>query len=144
MTTTTEPGPAPVRRRRALVVTAALALIAIAATLGVILWPRPPGPVVLHAASAHYSVTATVETPRVGSTAVEVELGGGPGTTVTIQAVMPQMGHATPPVTAAPAGAGRYRAAGIPLLMTGPWELQLSIGSGGAVEHLTLPLVVSG
>ncbi|MDX6291707.1 MAG: hypothetical protein QOH50_782, partial [Kribbellaceae bacterium] len=57
--------------------------------------------------------------------------------------VMPLMGHAAPPVAAVPIG-GRYRADGVPLMMTGPMELLLSIDFAGGVDHLILPLTVSG
>lgn len=134
----------PTRSRRGLAVAVGVA-VAVAAVLVAALWPSPAGPAVLHAASAHYAVTATVRNPKVGSTSVDVEVAdpaGRPvsGATVRIQPVMPQMGHAGPPVTAVPTGGGGYRADGVPLLMAGSWQLLLSVGA----EHLTLPLPVAG
>jgi hypothetical protein len=103
----------------------------------------------LHTGTSHYVVTVTVENPRIGTTAVEIDVAGRTGGVATpaaveIEAVMPLMGHATPPVPAAPVGAGRYRAEGVPLMMTGSWELLVSIDFTGGVDHLTLPLSVSG
>jgi hypothetical protein len=61
-----------------------------------------------------------------------------------VEAVMPLMGHATPPVSAVPVGGGRYRAEGVPLMMTGPWQLRISMTAADGIDHLMLPLSVSG
>jgi hypothetical protein len=103
----------------------------------------------LHTGTSQYVVTATVANPRIGSTAVEIDLAGRTGgsaqpATVRIEAVMPLMGHAAAPVPAVAAGSGRYRADGVDLMMAGQWELLLSIDSSGVVDQLTLPLTVSG
>ena len=64
---------------------------------------------------------------------------------VQIEAIMPLMGHASAPVPADPsAGNGHYRVAQVPLMMTGPLELRLSIDAPNGVDHLTVPLSVSG
>lgn len=132
------------RTRRGLVIAVAVT-VAVVAVLVAVLWPSPAGPTVLHAASTHYAVTATVRNPRPGTTSVDIDLadpGGRPvgGATVRIQPVMPQMGHAGPPVTAVPTGGGGYRADNVPLMMAGSWQLLLSVGA----DRLTLSLPVSG
>jgi hypothetical protein len=104
---------------------------------------------VLHTGTSHYVVTATVDNPRIGATAVEIDVTSRTGglahpAAVTVQALMPLMGHAAPPVPAVPVGGGRYRADGVPLMMTGPMELLLSIEFAGGVDHLTLPITVGG
>jgi hypothetical protein len=126
-----------------------VAIVAAAVILGWLVWPKPPGPVALHAGTSHYVITATVASARIGATDITIDLTnrtGGPvdGATVEIEAIMPLMGHATPPVTADSMGNGHYRATQVPLMMTGPWELQLSIDATNGVDHLTLPLSVSG
>jgi hypothetical protein len=64
---------------------------------------------------------------------------------VQIQAIMPLMGHASQPVPADPsAGNGHYQVAQVPLMMTGPWELQVSINAPDGADNLILPLPVSG
>ena len=63
---------------------------------------------------------------------------------VQIEAIMPLMGHATPPVPADSSGGGHYRAAQAPLMMTGSWELQVSIDPPDGVDNLLLPLSVTG
>jgi hypothetical protein len=118
--------------------------------IGVLVWflrPTPAGPVVMHAGTPHHAVTATVGSAKTGTTAIDVDLtdrAGGPAlpATVEIEAVMPLMGHATPPVTAVPSGGGHYRADAVPLLMAGPWELRLSISTPDGVDNLTLPISV--
>ena len=151
--TTTTPVPQPVdaarrpRSRRVRIVLTAGGLVA-AVILAWLVWPSPGGAAVLHTGTSHYVVTATVDNPRVGATAVEIDVTsrtGGPDhpAGVTVQAVMPLMGHAAPPVRAVPVG-GRYRADGVPLMMTGPMDLLLSIDFAGGVDRLMLPLTVSG
>lgn len=106
---------------------------------GWLLWPSPPGATDLHGASAHYAVAATIDSPRIGDTSVDIAVTGGPAT-VTVEAVMPLMGFATPALPAASAGGGHYAVAGVPLMMTGPWELHVTVGA----EDIVLPFTVSG
>jgi hypothetical protein len=125
------------------------AVVAAVVAVGWLAWPKAPGQAVLHTGTARYVVTATVDNPRIGATAVEIDLAGRTGgstrpATVRIEAVMPLMGHATAPVAAVPAGSGRYHADGVSLMMAGQWELLLSIDSTDGVDQLTLPLTVSG
>jgi len=121
----------------------------VATVAGWLLWPAPPGPAVLHAGTPRYVVTVTVDNPRIGAATVEIDLAARADATalpaaVDIEAVMPLMGHATPPVSAVPVGAGRYRAEGVPLMMTGPWQLRISLTAPDGVDHLMLPLSVGG
>jgi hypothetical protein len=146
-----EPAPGSKRTRDAALVAVGIIVAAavVAVVLGWLLWPTAPGPAVLHTGTARYAVTVTVGTPRMGDTSVEIDLTSRTGGTalpdaVAIDAVMPLMGHAVPPLSAVPVGAGRYHADGLHLMMTGPWELRLSIPAAGGVEVLTLPLPVSG
>lgn len=136
-------------RRRVLVGGAMVAAVVAAVILGLLVWPKPPGPVALHAGTSHYVITATVDSARMGTTDIEVDLAtraGGPvdHAMVEIEAIMPLMGHATPLVSADSLGNGHYRAAQVPLMMTGPWELQVSIDAADGVDNLILPLSVSG
>jgi hypothetical protein len=128
-------------------IVAAAAIVAVA--LGWLLWPTPPGHAVLHTGTARYVVTITVDNPRIGDTSIDVDLAARGGVTelpaaVAIDAVMPLMGHAVPPLSALPVAGGRYHADGLQLMMTGPWQLRLSIPAADGVESLTLPLQVSG
>ena len=141
--------PPPRRDRRVPAIAGIIAAVAVATIAVWLLWPAPPGPAVLHAGISRYVVTATIENPRIGATAVEIDLttrtgDPAPPVVVDIEAIMPLMGQATPPVPAAPAGAGRHRAEGVPLMMTGPWQLRISITAPDSVDHLMLPLSVGG
>jgi hypothetical protein len=132
-----------------LVVAGAVVALIAAVALGVLVRPTPRAAAALHTGTSRHVVTATVQNPRIGTTAVEIDLAdriGGPTTqaAVEIEAVMPLMGHAATPATAVSVGGGRYRAEGVPLMMTGSWELLVSIDVAGAVDHLVLPLPVSG
>jgi hypothetical protein len=134
-------------RRRLLI--GGLFVLAVGLLVVWLIWPRQPRPLVLHTGTAHYVVTATVGSSRLGTTDIGIDLagrGGGPvdRARVSVEAIMPLMGHAEQPVPAAFAGRGHYRAANVALTMTGPWQLQLSIDAPDGVDHVTVPLVVSG
>jgi hypothetical protein len=138
----------PQRERRVLVGGGIVAIVA-AVILGWLVWPKPPGPVVLRAGTSQYVITATVDSARIGTTDIDIDLTnrtGGPidRATVEIEAIMPLMGHASPPVSADSVGNGHYRAAQVPLMMTGPWELHLSIDAANGVDRLVLPFSVTG
>jgi hypothetical protein len=128
--------------------TIAAAVIAVV-LLGWLMWPSPPGPVVLHTGTSHYVVTTTVHSARAGTTDIEIDLTnrtGGPvdRATVEVEAIMPLMGHAAAPISADSVGNGRYRVAQVPLMMTGPWQLQVSINAPDGADNLILPIPVSG
>lgn len=115
--------------------------LAVAGLAGWLLWPSPPGAAELSATTAHYAVRATIDPPRMGTASVDIDLVGAPATaSVTVEAVMPLMGFATPALPAMPTGGGHYSVRGVPLMMTGPWELQVHIGTDG----VNLPFTVSG
>jgi hypothetical protein len=107
--------------------------------IGWLVWPTPPGPLVLRAPS----VTVTVVRPRLGTT--DLDISTTPGAFILAQGVMPLMGYATPQVAATAAGGGRYTVTAVHLMTTGPWELRLTITPrGGTREDLTLPFDVTG
>lgn len=124
--------------RLAALAVATLAALGIAAWL---LWPSPPAATALHGATAHYTVDATIDPPRLGNATVTIDLttrDTAPPATISVEAVMPLMGFATP--TLAATGDGHYTVANVPLMMTGPWELHVAIGP----DDVTLPFTVSG
>jgi hypothetical protein len=139
-------------RRRARIATGIATAIVALSILGWLVWPSPPGPTVLQTGTPHYVVTATLESPRLGMTGVDIEVAArdphAATTTVgavQVQAVMPLMGYATEPITTTPApGSGHSRATGLPLMMTGPWQLLVAIPYSGGTDHLVLPFWVSG
>lgn len=125
----------------------AVAAVVIVVLLGWLLWPTPPAAAVLSAGTPSYAITATVRSPRIGSTDVLVEVqprGGSTADMVTVEAVMPLMGFATPAIPAMTDN-GQLTASGVSLMMTGPWELYVSVtGHSGQIDTVMLPFTVSG
>jgi hypothetical protein len=127
-------------------------VVVVAVALGWGAWPRPPGPTVLHTGTAHYVVVVTAAQPRLGTTDIDIvatprdSSGALSVEAIRVQGAMPLMGHATEPAIATPTGQGGtdFRVAAVPLMMTGTWELLISIAFSGGAEDLTLPLWVSG
>ncbi len=130
-----------------------VAAIAVAAAvlLGVVgwlLWPSPPTATAVRGGTSRYLVSATIDPPRIGDAAVTIDLttqdGAAPNVTVSVAGVMPLMGFATPSLPAMAEGGGRYTVGDLPLMMTGPWELRVSVASAGNTDELALPFTVSG
>ncbi|MQY23080.1 FixH family protein [Nocardia macrotermitis] len=137
-------------RARTLRVTVILAaVVALVAVVGWLMWPSPPGHLVMHTGTADHIVTVTLDSARMGDTGIDIELTDRSGravrdAVVRVQALEPRMGYSDAPVTASAGGAGRYRVADMAFMMTGPWELRLSIGTGATTEQLSVPLWISG
>ena len=111
------------------------------------LWPKSEQSAAAVAAGP-YLVRLAGEPPRVGVNPVIVEIsgdGGQPPTpdSVTFEPAMPQMGHATRPVTAAAQGDGRYRA-DVDLSMAGQWEITVRIAASGQVQQAVLSVTTNG
>ncbi|WP_228001829.1 FixH family protein [Nocardia australiensis] len=139
---------APARSNRFLAVTGVVIAIVIAA-LAWRLWPSTPGPVVLKTGTPDHLVSISIDTVRVGTTDIDVAISDRTGTPIghaalRVQAIQPLMGHAGAPVVATAAGSGHFHVAAVPLMMTGPWELRLSIDTHNGIDQLTVPLWVGG
>ncbi|MEU9454811.1 hypothetical protein [Streptomyces sp. NPDC048277] len=93
-------------------------------------------------------VALTVHRPETGTTAVDVLLTPrhkptSASLSVTVSAVMPTTGHAVPDFTAVAEADHRYHVAGLPLMMTGRWELLVDIDGNGRHDHLVFPLTLT-
>ncbi|MFD0360197.1 FixH family protein [Nocardia sp. GCM10030253] len=148
MSATTQATDAGPRSRRVLVAGAVVIAVVIAA-LGWLVWPSAPEPMVLNTGTPHHLVTLTIDNVRLGNTDIDVTVTDRAGApidhaAVRIQANQLLMGHAGQPVAAAPSGPGRFHAFAVPLMMTGPWDLRLTIDTHHGVDQLTLPLWVGG
>ncbi|MGF6887157.1 hypothetical protein ABIA39_004291 [Nocardia sp. GAS34] len=128
------------------IVVVAAALLAL---VGWLVWPSPPGALVLHSGTTDHIVTVTVASHRMGETSIDLVVTDRAGkpvprAVIRVQAIEPRMGYSDPPITFTELGAGRYRAADVSFMMTGPWNLQVSIAAGGGTDQLSLPLWIGG
>lgn len=136
-------------RSRKLPVAGALVLVvAVIAAVVWWLWPARHASLVLHGGTPAQIVTVTLD-DRVGASDIGIELADRSGNPVPhamieVQAVEPRMGYAGEPVVAADHGTGSYRATKVGFMMTGPWQLRLSITTAGRTENLSLPLWIGG
>ncbi|MGP3939230.1 hypothetical protein [Streptomyces sp. 6N106] len=107
------------------------------------------GTVALTGGSATDEVTLTVARPRTGTTDVDIRLTprrgerSGRPPTITLQAVMPTHGHATPPAHAQVESPGSYSTA-VHLMMPGRWTFHISVDYGARSDQFDFPLAISG
>lgn len=138
------------RAERRAIAAAVVVLVPVLAVIGWLVWPHPSGATTLYTGTDRYAATVTVARPRVGDSDVTVALANRAGApvgnaAVQLQATQPLMGLATPAIPATSTGTGRYTASGVPLMMTGPWQLRLTVtGPAGDTEILQVPLTVTG
>jgi hypothetical protein len=130
---------------------AGIVAVAVLGLLGWLLWPSGTAATTLRGGTALYTVDVTIGQRRIGSTDVAIALAARddpvpPATmpTISVEAVMPLMGFATPPLPATASGGGRYTVSGVPLMMTGPWELHVSITDHAGADDVVLPFIVTG
>ena len=136
-------------RRFALPLAVAAAVAVTALALGWALWPSGATAAVLRGGTPHHTVTVSVERPRRGTTAIEVDVvarsGAATPATVSVEPTMPLLGLAAPPVGATARSPGRFQASGVVLLATGPCELRIVLTDRqGKSSELVLPFTVSG
>jgi hypothetical protein len=95
--------------------------------------------------TGQYTVDLTADRPKQGANMLDFEVidaAGRPATvdTIGVEFVMPQMGHALPPVSATRTEPGRYRASNIDIPMSGAWEVTVSLPGD---EDVVLTLLVT-
>ncbi|WP_433723873.1 hypothetical protein ACQP0C_25675 [Nocardia sp. CA-129566] len=134
---------------RHLLLVGGAAIVIVFATVAWLVWPSPSGPFVLKSGTTHHLVTVAIDNPRIGSTDIDITVTDRSGATkdhaaVWIQANQPLMGYAGQPIATVAAGSGRFHAAAVPLMMTGPWELRVSIDEHDSVDDLAVPLWIGG
>ena len=127
---------------------AGIVVVAVLGLVGWLLWPKGTAATTLRGGTAQYTVDVTIDQRRIGNTDVGIALTPRDDTTATpaisVQAVMPLMGYATPPLPATASGGGHYTVSGVPLMMTGPWELHVSITDHTRADDVVLPFIVTG
>lgn len=136
--------------KTARLVVAGIVAVAVLGVLGWLLWPSGTAATTLRGGTSRYAVDVTIDQSHIGSTdmAIAVTDRNGAAVPVTpaisVEAVMPLMGFATPPLSATASGRGRYTVSGVPLMMTGPWELHVSINDNSRADDVVLPFTVTG
>jgi hypothetical protein len=128
-------------RRRILVLAPAVAVLA--AVLVFLLWPTGGGPSVTQASGRLYQVRLTMDDPRRGTGVLTLDVTPSTVDTVSVEPVMPQMGHALSPVPAIPTAPGRYRAE-TTFPMTGQWEITVALRGPSGADQVVIPLLVKG
>ncbi|MDT6983564.1 hypothetical protein ACFSUJ_30495 [Streptomyces lusitanus] len=94
-------------------------------------------------------ITLTVDRPRIGATDVGIRLTprrgarNGPLPDVTLQAVLPTAGHATPEASAHARGDGAYSTT-VHLMTPGRWTFRVSVEHGGRTDEFDFPVAISG
>jgi nitrogen fixation protein FixH len=119
----------------------------VAGLLAWLLWPSGSEATVLTADTAQHVVRLSVDDPKQGANSFGLRItdhGGQPAIvdSVTVEPVMPQMGHALTPVTAGAGAPGDYRAADTVLPMPGQWEITVSLHAAGGTEQVVFPILV--
>ncbi|MFI5605748.1 FixH family protein [Amycolatopsis sp. NPDC051903] len=100
------------------------------------------GPTVLKSTAGPYTVELSADSPRVGDNAFAFAVTGPAVDGVTVEPVMPQMGHAITPVPATADGPGRFRGA-VGLPMAGQWEITVSLHGPAGAGQVVFPVLVN-
>jgi nitrogen fixation protein FixH len=124
-----------------------VAAAAVVGLLAWLLWPSGDEATILTADTGQHSVQLSVDDPKQGANSLGLRItdhGGRPATvdSVTVEPVMPQMGHALTPVTAGAEAPGSYRAPDTVLPMPGQWEITVSLHAASGTEQVVFPLLV--
>jgi hypothetical protein len=129
-------------------VLAAAAVFALVAVLALVFWPDGSGgPAVFTASTGTHTVRLSVDGLQRGTNSFGLDITepeGAPAAVdrVTVEPVMPQMGHALAPIEARTEAPGRFRAENAVLPMSGPWEITVSLHAPSGTEHVVFPLLV--
>jgi hypothetical protein len=121
-----------------------LVLVVVAIVAGFGAWRAAaaggPRPVALDRAGRLYTATVLLERAGTGVVDIDVRIPGGEE--VTLSAVMPAMGHATPAIGARRAGDGRFAARAELFTMTGLWQLSIRVRGAAGAEEITIDVLV--
>ncbi|MFI5562213.1 FixH family protein [Amycolatopsis japonica] len=127
--------------RRPVLLISVVAVLAVAIVAWLV-WPSSGGEQTQRSTQGPYTVQLSVEDPHQGGNVFALTVSGGTPDVVTLEPVMPQMGHALAPSPAIAEGPGRFRTGDVLLPMSGQWEITVSLrGPSGATQHV-FPLLV--
>jgi hypothetical protein len=128
-------------RKRPVVLITVVAVLAAGIVAWLIWGTGTSGPSVQQAVSGPYTVRLTTCQARIGVNAFTLDVSPA-AAGVTVEPVMPQMGHALTPVPAAPDAAGHFHVDGVELPMAGQWELAVTVSGPGGPAQTVFPLLV--
>lgn len=128
-------------RRKPVLLISVVAVLA-AAIVAWLVWPSSGGEQMQRSTQGPYTVQLSVEDPHQGGNVFALTVTGATPDVVTLEPVMPQMGHALAPSPAIAEGPGTFRTGDVLLPMSGQWEITVSLrGPSGATQHV-FPLLV--
>jgi hypothetical protein len=127
--------------KRALI---AAALVAAAVVIFIVGRGVGTEPLRVSTTGARYAATVVIDPPTTGRVTVEVLVTSGDADTVAVSAVMADMGHSTPEVTAREAEPGRFVAEGELFPMSGGWELSIRLDGPAGEEVLAVNALITG
>ncbi len=120
----------------------AVAGLAVVAALALLFWPRPADPVDVTGQAGSHQVRLLIETPAVGVRDLTLDVTGAVERLV-VAPTMVEMGHAAPPVTATPAGPGRFEAADVEFFMPGRWDVTVTVHGPDGTGEVVLPVLIA-
>ncbi|MFB4286170.1 hypothetical protein ACBI99_00925 [Nonomuraea sp. ATR24] len=120
------------------------ALLAAAAALFVAGRALGAEPLTLTIAGSRYTATVVIDPPRTGAVVVETRVTSGDADGLALSAVMPDMGHAMPELSAAEREPGRFVAEGELFTMSGVWDVSIRLTGPAGEETLTAKALISG
>ncbi|MEV0390635.1 hypothetical protein [Nonomuraea sp. NPDC050643] len=124
-------------------IAAAAALVVAAVALFVVGRGVAAEPLTLTTTGTRYAATVELAEPTTGRVTVKVAVTSGDADSVVLSAVMADMGHATPEVTARAVGRGRFQAEGELFAMSGVWELSIRLNGPAGEEELAVKALIT-
>ncbi|NUW37703.1 hypothetical protein HTZ77_40805 [Nonomuraea sp. SMC257] len=122
---------------------AAAALVAAAVALYVVNRSAAAEPINLTTTGTRYAATVRIADPVPGRVTVEVTVSKGNADTVALSAVMAEMGHSTPEISATRREPGRFVAVGELFPMSGVWELSIRLDGPAGEEQLAVKTLIA-
>ncbi|MGI5491463.1 hypothetical protein [Microtetraspora malaysiensis] len=122
---------------------AAATLVTAALALFVVNRSTAAEPVNLTTTGARYAATILIADPAPGQVTVEIKVNKGDADTVALSAVMAEMGHSTPEISATKRGPGRFVAVGELFPMSGVWELSIRLDGPAGEEQLAVKTLIT-
>ncbi|MFF4774380.1 hypothetical protein ACFY05_16115 [Microtetraspora fusca] len=122
---------------------AAAALVIAAVALYVVGRSTAAEPVNLTTTGSRYTATVLIADPAPGQVTVEIKVSKGDADTVALSAVMAEMGHSTPEISATMREPGRFVAVGELFPMSGVWELSIRLDGPAGEEQLAVKTLIT-